>query len=158
MRGVRLLSLTAAAALLIAAGCGTPHRDAAASPGASAAPRAQGNAVPAPKNPDLGTVMERFYQQVEGDHWPFAYAMLSPRYRATLTQTQLEERYARLVSPDVTLRQLDDTTVVTRIDAKDRADRTRAVHLEETVKLAWDGEAWTIDRITRRDLGAASTR
>jgi hypothetical protein len=161
MRGVHLFAGVLAAVLLADAGCSSARRDASGSTAAATAtvaPRAHQRNVAAPANPDLGTVIERFYQQIEGEHWRFAYAMLSPRYRATLTPEEFQRRYDVLLSPDVTAQQLGGSTVVVRIDAKDRADRTRAIHLEETVKLAWDGEQWTIDRIERRSVSAASTR
>ena len=114
--------------------------------------------VPAPKNPDLTVVMERFYQQVTSSHWPFAYAMLSPRLRAALTQQQLVERYQGIVDPNVRARQLSDRTVVAWLDGTERAHPGRPLHVRETVTLAWDGEQWTIDAIERRGVSAGSTR
>jgi hypothetical protein len=142
-------------AVLVAAGCSAPRRDASTFLGT---PVRRHHHAAAPKNPDLGTEIESFYQLVEGERWSYAYAMLSPRYRATLTQAQFERRYGSLVAPDVTAQQLDSSTVVAHIVAKDRADRAHTLHLEETVKLGWNGEQWTIEKITRRRLGAASTR
>jgi len=102
--------------------------------------------------------MERFYQYVEGAHWPFAYAMLSPRYRATLSQDDFVHRYDRLADADVALRHMPGTVVTARIDGVDRADRTRRVHFEETVRLVWDGEQWAIDAIARRDAAVKPGR
>ncbi|MEA2688855.1 MAG: hypothetical protein QOD51_1462 [Candidatus Eremiobacteraeota bacterium] len=148
MRAFRRLSLGAVAAVLLVAGCGPAHH-AAADGSASTAPQAHRRA-PAPANPDLGTVAERFYQYVEGSHWQFAYAMLSARYRATVTHDELMHRYENLADADVALRHTPGTVVTARLDAVDRNDRSRKLHVEETVKLAWDGEQWTIDDITRR--------
>jgi hypothetical protein len=149
MRAIRLVSLAAAAAVLAAGGCGS-SRHGTGDGGASAAPQVQRRA-PAPVDPDLGTVMERFYQYVQGRHWPFAYAMLSTRYRATLTQDELVRRYENLADADVALRHTPGTSVTARIDGTDRKDRSRKLHVEERVKLVWDGEQWVIDDITRRE-------
>ncbi len=133
-----------------AAGCGAGRGDGSAAHAASrprtttAAPRAH---RPAPSDPDLSGVIERYYELVEGAHWPFAYAMLSPRLRASLTEAEFEKRYAALIAPDVKARQVGPTTVVTRIDAKDASGRAR--RYDETVAFVWDGEDWKIDRITR---------
>ena len=143
------------ALLFAAVGCG-PHR-AHMIAGPTVAPAAQRRA-PAPANPDLGTVMERFYQQVEGAHWPFAYAMLSPRYRATLDQDRFVALYGRYADLDVSLRQFGDRVVVATLAAKDRDTPPRAHRFEETTTLAWDGEDWKIDRIARREVRPAGTR
>lgn len=111
---------------------------------------------PAPADPDLSAETERYYELVEGGHWPFAYAMLAPRYRAKLTEAQFEQRYASLVAPDVHARQTGSSTVVTRIDAKDAGDRTHTRRYEETLSFVWDGDEWKIDRIARRELGTAA--
>jgi hypothetical protein len=149
MRGFRLAPVAVAAALAVAVAvtavaCGPEHRAASAVSATTAAPRAH---RPAPSDPDLTGVTERFYQLVEGAHWAFAYAMLSPRYRASLTQAEFEQRYSSLIAPDVKARQVRATTVVTRIDAKDASGRSR--RYDETVGFVWDGEEWKIDRITR---------
>ncbi|HWT04227.1 MAG TPA: hypothetical protein VN224_00590 [Xanthomonadales bacterium] len=125
--------------------------------GPTVAPAAHHRA-PAPANPDLGTVMERFYQQVEGAHWPFAYAMLSPRYRASLTQDRFVALYDRYTDLDVSLRQFGDHIVVATLGAKERGSPPRAHRFEETTTLAWDGEDWKIDRIARRDVTRTGTR
>ncbi|HTD33090.1 MAG TPA: hypothetical protein VK665_05500 [Candidatus Elarobacter sp.] len=148
MRGFRLVPVAAGAALSVvvavtAVACGPEHR-AASAPSATAAPRAH---RPAPSDPDLSGVIERYYELVEGAHWPFAYAMLSPRLRASLTQAEFEKRYAALIAPDVKARQVGPATAVTRIDAKDASGRAR--RYDETVAFVWDGEEWKIDRITR---------
>ncbi|MEA2721850.1 MAG: hypothetical protein QOJ39_3714 [Candidatus Eremiobacteraeota bacterium] len=140
--------LVAVSAMLAAAGCG-PARHSAANGPASTVPQAHRRA-PAPANPDLGTLTERFYQYVEGGHWQFAYAMLSARYRATLTQDELKRRYESFADADVALRQPPGTVVTARLDATDRTDHSRKLHADETLKLAWDGEQWTIDDIVRR--------
>jgi hypothetical protein len=125
--------------------------------GPTVAPAGQRH-VPAPVNPDLGTVMERFYQQVEGAHWPFAYAMLSPPYRAALDQNRFVALYDRYTDLDVKLRQAGDRTVVATVAAKDRALPQQAHVFEETTTLAWDGEDWTIARIARRDITRTGMR
>ena len=151
MRVNRLFSLTTLAVLLAAAGCG-PARHSATDGAATATPQTQRRAqAPAPSDPDLGTVMERFYQYVEGAHWQFAYAMLSPRFRATLTQGDLERRYENFADADVALRHSPGTVVTARLSGVDRNDRSRRLLVEEKIKLVWDGEQWTIDDIVRRD-------
>jgi hypothetical protein len=149
MRGFRLVPAAMGAALsiavaLTAVACGPEHRAASAPSATTTAPRAH---RPAPSDPDLSAVTERFYELVEGAHWPFAYAMLSTRYRASLTEAAFEKRYASLIAPDVKARQTAATTVVTRIDAKDASGRSR--RYEETLRFTWDGEEWKIDRIAR---------
>ena len=86
--------------------------------------------------------MERFYQYVEGEHWGFAYAMLSPAYRARMSEAGLVARYSRYTSFDVTLRQRSDTSVVSRITGIG-PDGKRSLYVE-TVTLAWDGADWKI--------------
>ena len=138
------------------AGC-APRRMHTQISGGYDSPAPHGRA-PAPVNPDLGTVMERFYQQIEGAHWPFAYAMLSPRYRATLDQDRFVALYDRYADLDVSLRQYGDRVVVARLGAKERGSPPRAHRFEETTTLAWDGEDWKIDRIARREVRPAGTR
>ena len=139
-----------------AGGCASPRVHADVSRGIATA--AAHRHAPAPANPDLATVMERFYQQVEGAHWPFAYAMLSPRYRGTLDQERFVAQYDRYTDLDVSLRQSGDRVVVAALGAKDRGSPPRAYRFEETTTLAWDGEDWKIDRIARRDVSRAGTR
>ena len=141
MRGCRLgfisalaVALIAPAPFLLASGCAQPPRDEAAAPA---------HALPVPKDPDLGTVMERFYQDVEGQHWRFAYAMLAPAYRTRHAEDVLVSRYGRYASFDVTLRQRSDTVVVSEIEGTDR-DGGRPLRDEEVVTLAWDGADWRI--------------
>jgi hypothetical protein len=130
--------------------CAPPHGE-RASASASAAPHAV-SIRPAPTDPDLATVMERFYQQVEGGHWRFADAMLSPRLRAQLGENGLRSRYETVVNLDVTLRQTNARTVMALLAGIDRADRSHSVRFEETVTLVWDGEQWSIDALVRRPL------
>jgi hypothetical protein len=158
MRGERTLSLVVVCLCLgvvLAACSGTRQSADASSPPSASAPKMQ---AAAPANPDLATVMERFYQQVEGQHWKFAYAMLSPRYRGTLSDSAFVDRYADLVNPDVQLQQKTDRVVVAQVRGRDRLDRARYHGFEETVTLAWDGEQWVIDDIRRRGLNAPGTR
>jgi|GEM_PF-1915662 len=156
MRANRVFVIAVLAVLAAAAGC-TPPRVTTTVNRGTVAPAAHRHA-PAPVNPDLGTVMERFYQQVEGAHWPFAYAMLSPRYRAALDQDRFVALYERYTDLDVSLRQLGDHVVVAMLGAKERGAAPRAYRFEETTTLAWDGEDWRIDRIVRRDVTRTGTR
>lgn len=121
--------------------CGGPAR----------AVHARANA-PAPADPDLGTVMERFYGDVEGGHWAIAYAMLSPRYRRTVGRGDFEAQYARFTDLDASLRQTGPRTVVATLTAHDRADPARVHRFAESWTLAWDGEDWTLDALRRREL------
>jgi hypothetical protein len=155
MRADRV-AVVALALVVVSAGC-TPARTTLSASTETVAPAARHHAL-APANPDLGTVMERFYQQIEGAHWPFAYAMLSPRYRAALDQDRFVARYASFADLDVSRRQDGDRVVVATIGAKERGTPPRARRFAETTTLAWDGEDWKIDRIERRELSAASTR
>ena len=139
---------------VLAAGCARHPGDAGA--GASGAAAQQHE--PAPADPDLAAVMERFYQQVEGGHWRFAHAMLSARYRAGVTEAALRNRYDELADLDVNLRQTTDRVVVARLDAHDRLDRARVRSVDETVTLAWDGGQWLIDGIRRRDVPSPRKR
>lgn len=127
--------------------------------GCSGPPRA-GNEVnahanapaPAPADPDLGTVMERFYGDVEGGHWAIAYAMLSPRYRRTLSRDDFVAQYARFADVDASLRQSGTRSLVATLTTHDRTDRTRVRRFVETWTLAWDGEDWKLDALRRREI------
>ena len=156
MRADRVAVVAGLAFIVLAAGC-TQARTTLSASTETVAPAARHHA-PAPANPDLGTVMERFYQQIEGAHWPFAYAMLSPRYRAALDQDHFVARYNGFADLDVSLRQYGDRVVLATIGAKERSDPARALRFEETAALVWDGEDWKIDRIVRRAVSPARTR
>jgi hypothetical protein len=156
MRGSRVFVVAALAVVIAAGGC-TPHRLRTEISGGYDSPAAHRHA-PAPSNPDLETVMERFYQQVEGAHWRFAYAMLSPRYRASLDQARFVARYDRFADLDVSLRRFGDRAIVAKIAANERGSASPARRFEETTTLAWDGEDWRIDRIERRDVRPGGTR
>ena len=147
MRAKRVVVVAVLACAVAAVGC-AQHRVRTEVSGGYASPAAHRRA---PANPDLATVMERFYQQVEGAHWPFAYAMLSPRYRGSLSQDRFVALYDRHSDLDVSLRQRDDRVVVAELGATERGGTARTRRFEETTTLAWDGEDWKIDRIARRD-------
>jgi hypothetical protein len=149
MRSKRVVVVTVLAFVVAVAGC-TPPRAAETVNRVTVSPAARRHA-PAPAEPDLATVMERFYQQIEGAHWPFAYAMLSPRYRATMSQDRFVALYERFTDLDVSLRQDGDRTVVATLRAKERGEMAHGRRFEETTTLAWDGEDWKIERIARRD-------
>ncbi len=104
--------------------------------------------APAPADPDLGTVMERFYGDVEGRHWAIAYAMLSPRLRRSLSRSDFEARYAGFTDADAALRQTGARTVTATLSAHDGAHERR---VEERWTLAWDGEDWQLDALSRRE-------
>jgi hypothetical protein len=158
MRADRVLAVAVFVCVVAASGC-APHRLHTEASGGYDSPAPHRVApAPAPANPDLGTVMERFYQQIEGAHWPFAYAMLSRRYRASISQDRFVAQYSAFGELDVSLRQYGDRVVVATIGAKERGTPARARRFEETTALAWDGEGWTIDRIVRRDVSRAGTR
>lgn len=147
--------LVAVLALAVVGACGcAPHRERASVSTENVAPHRN---APAPADPDLGTVMERFYQQVEGAHWRFAYAMLSPRYRSSLSQDRFVALYEPYTDLDVSLRQFGDRVVAT-LGAKERAGPPRAHRFEETTTLAWDGEDWKIDRVARREVSPGNMR
>ena len=157
MRAKRVGLVAVLAFLVAVAGCTQPRVTVTVNRG-TVWPAGHGHA-PAPANPDLAAVMERFYQYVEGAHWPFAYAMLSPRYRASLKQDRFVATYDRYSDLDVSLRQYGgDRIVVAMLGAKERGSPARAHRYEETTTLAWDGEDWKIDRIVRREVRPAGTR
>ncbi|HEX3467465.1 MAG TPA: hypothetical protein VHT05_05235 [Candidatus Elarobacter sp.] len=112
--------------------------------------------VPAPKNPDLGAVMERYYQLIEGKHWQFAYAMLAPAYRAHVSEDALAQQYAGFSSADIDVRQQSDRVVIVRLDATERASG-KPVAVQETVTLSWNGADWKIAAISRRSVPPAAT-
>ena len=151
MRADRTLPLVVLCLAVLAPGCARRAPDAPP-------PHAARGAEPAPADPDLAGVMERFYQQVEGRHWRFAYAMLSAQYRAGRSEAELRNRYDELADLDVNLRQRTDRIVVARLVAHDRLDRARVRAVDETVTLAWDGGQWVIDAIRRRDVPLARAR
>lgn len=154
MSGFRRFGPAAVAvlAIVLIAGCGSEHRATTTLLGTKTGAHAH---HPPPSDPDLTVPIERYYQFVESGRWPYAYAMLSPRYRASLSEAQFELRYARLGSADVHARQVSPSTVVTRIDPSDAERRTGTRSLEEVVRMVWDGEDWKIDGITRRAASAA---
>jgi len=135
MRGCRPVSILAVAAFASAA---------ALTAGCAPRPSAPAHARPAPKNPDLGDVLERFYEDIEGRHWDVAYAMLSPRLRAALPEPAFEARYAAFADADVNVGQPAGLRAVVRLD--DARSHASAV---ERVTLAWNGEDWTVDRLDR---------
>ena len=98
----------------------------------------------APTNPDLGDVLQRFYEDIEGRHWEIAYAMLSSRLRSTTSEAAFEARYAPFTNADVTVGQPNGLHVAVRL-----SDAARHVATTEHVALAWDGEDWKIDRLDR---------
>ena len=93
-------------------------------------------------------MIERYYQQIEGGHWRFAYAMLSDRYRRKITEVQLHDLYAPFHELSVAARQTSNRSISTVLDGHDGSGR-RTLPYRENVALTWDGEAWTIDAITR---------
>jgi hypothetical protein len=136
---VRVLSLAATCAVLLATGCVSGTASSSATP----APK------PAPSNPDLGSVLEIFYQQIEGEHWPFAYAMLSARYKARLSQSAFTDRYRDIAGLNVSVQQTSDRGADVALDGHDADHPSVPVAAVEHVRLAWDGQGWTIDAITR---------
>lgn len=139
MRVGRLL-LAAAFAVVLSAGC------ASGSGGSSASASPQ----PAPTNPDLGAVLENFYQQIEDEHWSFAYAMLSARYRARVSQGAFVDRYRDIANLNVTVLQDTASRVVqVTLEGTKAGDPAKHVNQVERVRLAWDGQEWTIDDIRR---------
>lgn len=128
----------ALAGLLAATGCMTGQQRAAIS---AAAHR------PAPANPDLSGVMERYYQGVENERWTLVYGMLSDRYRRQLGRSALQERYAPYTDFDINARQTSNHTVVATIDAVRRDDRSQHVTIVETATLSWDGDHWVIEEL-----------
>lgn len=135
MRGGRGVSVLAVAALAIGV---------VAMPGCGAQRAEQHQSRPAPTNPDLGDVLERYYEDVEGRHWEIAYAMLSPRLRASMSEAAFEARYAPYANADVTVGQPDGRRVAVHL-----SDAAHHLSTTERVTLAWDGEDWTIDRLDR---------
>jgi hypothetical protein len=137
---VRVLSLAAACAVLALAGCVSATTS---SSSATPAPK------PAPTDPDLGSVLETYYQQVEDEHWRFAYAMLSSRYKAQLSQDAFTDRYRDIAGLNVTVRQLSDREADATLEGTDADDPGTHIAEVEHVRLAWDGQGWRIDAITR---------
>jgi hypothetical protein len=151
MRGLRVLGTVAILVVLACGGCTSRGDTGAGSQHASAAGSVRPK--PAPTDADLGSVLERYYQYVEGGHWRFAHEMLSPRLRARVSENDLMDRYdAFASSPQVTVRQTSGTALVVWLDGDARADPSRSLHVEEHVTMAWDGEQWTIDSLAPRSL------
>ena len=154
MSGDRLVR-AAAVALALAAlgGCGPRHADAGAGASATTAAAAHERA---PQDPDLAAIMERFYQQVEGEHWAFADGMLSQGYRTAIGLDGVRPMYKDLADLDVSLQQTAASTVVANLSARDPTDRTRRLRYRETVRLLWDNDQWAIDLIARRDVSSGT--
>lgn len=104
--------------------------------------------LPAPSHPDLSSLVERYYQQIEGAHWTIAYAMLSERYRGSHDRPAFETSYQGTSNADINARQVGDRRelVLLRIPASANAP---ARSIRETLTFAWDGEEWKVDDITR---------
>jgi hypothetical protein len=137
---VGILAVVAAFGVALSAGC------ASGSAGSSASASPQ----PAPTNPDLGAVLENFYQQIEDEHWSFAYAMLSARYRARVSQSAFVDRYRDIAGLNATIVQDTSSRVVQVTLAGTKVgDPSKHVDEVERVRLAWDGQEWTIDDIRR---------
>ncbi|HTJ25063.1 MAG TPA: hypothetical protein VMA36_02765 [Candidatus Limnocylindria bacterium] len=140
MRRDRFVSTAAAAAVSLAAGCTSASR-----------PMAASSAAPAPTNPDLGGVLERFYEGIEDRRWSFAYAMLSPRYARELSRSDFTALYDRYADTDVAIRQTSDRSAVATLTVQERNPGPRR-RFEETWRFAWDGERWELDGLRRREL------
>ncbi|MGD1067389.1 MAG: hypothetical protein ABR975_11280 [Vulcanimicrobiaceae bacterium] len=136
----RVKSIAAACvlALLLPACAGGSHAATA-----TASPR------PAPTDPDLGSMMENYYQQIEGEHWAFAYAMLSPRYKKQLSQDAFIDCYRSIVAPDVRVQQRTDRTLDVELQGRDASVPTKHIDEVEHVRVVWDGQEWLIDDIQR---------
>ncbi len=160
MRGLRVLSTVAIAGVLACGACSPAHRRDAAAAASSEPPRSLSAASPrpAPADPDLGAVLERYYQDIEGAHWSFAYAMLSPRVRATMSTNDLMDRYELFASPQITVRPTRGTSLDVWLDGNARDDPRRALHLVEHVTMVWDGEQWVIDALAPRSFTPSGTR
>ncbi|BDE07552.1 hypothetical protein WPS_28280 [Vulcanimicrobium alpinum] len=125
--------------VLLAAGC-APHAASTASTTHPATP---------PGEPDFTALVERFYGQVEAAHWVPAGAMLSGGARSGISDAQLAERYRDFSDADVNARETSGRTVAVTLTAPARGGRpARVVH--ERLHFAWNGDAWTIDVLTRR--------
>ena len=147
MRGERLLLTMLLAASLGLCGCTGTHA-ARSDAGATAA----ASPARAPQDADLAAVMERFYQLIEGEHWEFADAMLTPGFHTILGMDGVRPRYQDLADIDVTLQQTGASTVVAHLTAKQRGDPSRIVHVVEIVRLFDADGQWAIDSIARRDV------
>ena len=148
MRGKRLLQFAAVAvATAMLAACTARHADAGAS-----TTDATATAVPGPQDTDLAAVMERFYQQVEGEHWQFADGMLTPGFHTILGLDGVRPRYQDLWNLDVSLQQTGSSTVVAHLTARHRSDPARYSSYIETARLFYTEGRWEVDSIARRDL------
>jgi hypothetical protein len=113
--------------------------------------------VPAPRNPDLTPVAERFYEQIVGGHLGIAYGMLSPAGRAKLDRSAFDARYANLDDAQIDARQAGDRAIIAVIAVPARGSRS-ARSLRERVAFTWSGDEWTIDTIDRREAPPAASR
>jgi hypothetical protein len=104
--------------------------------------------LPPPSHPDLSSIVERYYQQIEGAHWNIAYAMLSERYRAAHDRSAFETSYQGTSNADISARQLGDRRELVRLTIP-ASGNAPARTIRETLTFAWDGEEWTVDDITR---------
>jgi hypothetical protein len=142
MRAHRFVSIAVALAVVLNAGCAsTPQRHTAPS-----------SRAPAPADPDLGSVLERFYEGIEDRRWAFAYAMLSPRYERALSRRDFTALYDRYADVDVAIRQTTSRSAVANLTVKEGSGTAARHHVEETWTFAWDGERWMLDGLQRREL------
>jgi hypothetical protein len=150
MRGERLLHVAAVAVATVLLCACSAARHAAADAGTTAG--AVASVAPGPQDTDLAAVMERFYQQLEGEHWAFADGMLTPGFHTMLGLDGIRERYKDLADLDVTLQQTGASTVVAHLTAKTRTNPVRRVSFIETARLFYTEDRWQIDSIARREL------
>jgi hypothetical protein len=130
---VRTTALLAAACLAFA-GCARPG------------PSGTGTSAPAPRNPDLTAVTERFYGLLEGEHFNVAYGMLTPTLQHKLSREQFDARYRDLDAADVAARQATDRVVAAEISVPAR--NGHAAHsLRERITYRWSGDDWSVEAI-----------
>jgi hypothetical protein len=153
MRVERSFSVAVLCCALTVAGCTGSHRDGAAA--ASPAPPAVAAHSPGPRDGDAAAALERYYQLISSRRWTFAYAMLTPRYRASVDERTFRSAYESLIDPDVRVTKMQDGTLRTTIDGIERNGRRHSV--EETMTVVWDGTQWQIDEIRRREVSPRRT-
>ena len=100
---------------------------------------------PEPKNPDLGAVMERYYQGVTSERWAFVHAMLAPKLADRYDTDALKARYGRYRDADVQVQEAHGKTMRTTL-------RTPTLQAAESATLTWAGDHWEIAQLAPATL------
>lgn len=130
---MRVLRSVVTIVMLLCVGCSSPVIHARAGP------------QPEPREPDLGAVMERYYEAATSGHWLLVHGMLSQRLGARLDGDALRRRYGPFRDARVRIADAGPKTIRTIL-------RTPVLQTTETATLRWDSDRWEIDSLAPASL------